>query len=1043
GIAVPAPVSQPVTPVVPLVAPAPMPAVSAPVVSSPGVDTASVLLAVVSEKTGYPSDTLELDMALEGDLGIDSIKRVEILSALVERLPGAQPIGPEQAGSLQTLRDIVGAFGGAVASPSPSFSEDSMGPGKGDAGLLEPSTPDWFPPVTLSEPSSPSVLPLLSRDDPEVMASTADGVAPLTPAESSPVAEPTGAMSSDPIEALVAPAVVERDERGAGLWNQVRLAPDPAMTLNLRCEHPVAVRLPEAPRLSKPKLPHGAEVWVAGPAGSPLAVTVAEGLQSAGIAASVKELTKDQLWQVPESLAGLILLGPSGAGTDWSFADEEYLRSAFHLVTQAAPRLKAQATQQGAWFATVSRMDGAFGCVDGSQPFNPVSGALAGLAKTAQLEWPDVVAQAFDVHLSWDDAEVALAIVDEIGLPGPVEIGLGPEGRFGLALEAAGPAPLRAAPVKAGELVVLTGGARGVTAEVAVALARAYRPVVALLGRTPLPEAEPAWLSKAQDEASVKRAVAAQAPVPLAPKELEARWQEIAAAREVTQTLGRLQALGVEALYLPVDVRDELAVEMTLRRLTASHGPVRMLVHGAGVLADKYISDKTLAMFDRVFNTKVGGLRALWRAIDPRELRAVVLFSSVTARVGRVGQSDYAMANEVLNKFARRIASTRLETRVVSVGWGPWDGGMVTPALKEIFASEGVGVVPLEAGAAWLAAELGRERHPVPEVVVTGPPVGDVVAPGLSDSAGGTEDSVSASIAHHLESRFKTIVERELAVASHPFLADHVLSGKAVLPVAVMLEWLAAAARASQPQLSFAGFDEFILLKGVVLEGERYGLRFDVGPLESDPQGGGFQVGIRLFGDGRERPLAQATALLRESALPVPHSHWSTGWRGGAEAWPYFRGLDEAYRNVLFHGPEFHALLAVEALGPEGVLGRVKASPRPQLWMQNPVTDAWLTEPLAIDAMFQLLILWSVETLGAPCLPCRVAHFRQYRPFVSSAYTVAVHVTARRVGTLLADAAFIDAAGELVAEFRGAECTFNAGLVEAFKRNTLASSAIL
>ena len=188
--------------------------------------------------------------------------------------------------------------------------------------------------------------------------------------------------------------------------------------------------------------------------------------------------------------------------------------------------------------------------------------------------------------------------------------------------------------------------------------------------------------------------------------------------------------------------------------------------------------------------------------------------------------------------------------------------------------------------------------------------------------------------------------------------------------------------------------------------------------------------------------MAYTTALLGGAPAGSPRGHWSAGWRGGAEVWPYFRGLDEAYRNVLFHGPQFQALMSVEALGPEGVLGRVKAAPLPAEWMQTPPFEQWVTEPLAIDALFQLLILWSVETLGAPCLPCRVGSFRQYRPFTGTSYSVAVHVTARRVGTLLANAAFVDSAGEIVAEFRGAECTFNAGLDEAFRRNTLASTAL-
>src|SRR6185369_18024633 len=77
------------------------------------------LLAVVSEKTGYPVEMLEMEMGMDADLGIDSIKRVEILSAIQERLPGAPVIGPEHLGTLRTLGEIASHLAGAPAPAEP------------------------------------------------------------------------------------------------------------------------------------------------------------------------------------------------------------------------------------------------------------------------------------------------------------------------------------------------------------------------------------------------------------------------------------------------------------------------------------------------------------------------------------------------------------------------------------------------------------------------------------------------------------------------------------------------------------------------------------------------------------------------------------------------------------------------------------------------------------------------------------------------------------------------------------------------------------
>ena len=98
------------------------------------------------------------------------------------------------------------------------------------------------------------------------------------------------------------------------------------------------------------------------------------------------------------------------------------------------------------------------------------------------------------------------------------------------------------------------------------------------------------------------------------------------------------------------------------------------------------------------------------QALDLKQLRAIGLFSSSTARFGRSGQSDYAMANEVLNKAAQTLARRLPACRVVSIGWGPWDGGMVNEPLKKLFASEGVGVIGLEEGAMKLWQEA-KELH--------------------------------------------------------------------------------------------------------------------------------------------------------------------------------------------------------------------------------------------------------------------------------------------------------------------------------------------
>ena len=78
----------------------------------PSESAGDVVLAIVSEKTGYPADMLGLGMEMEAELGIDSIKQVEILAALQARFPGAPPIPASELAGLRTLQDVVDSVGG-------------------------------------------------------------------------------------------------------------------------------------------------------------------------------------------------------------------------------------------------------------------------------------------------------------------------------------------------------------------------------------------------------------------------------------------------------------------------------------------------------------------------------------------------------------------------------------------------------------------------------------------------------------------------------------------------------------------------------------------------------------------------------------------------------------------------------------------------------------------------------------------------------------------------------------------------------------------
>ena len=358
-------------------------------------------------------------------------------------------------------------------------------------------------------------------------------------------------------------------------------------------------------------------------------------------------------------------------------------------------------------------------------------------------------------------------------------------------------------------MVVISGGARGITAEVALGLAASFRPRLVLLGRTPQPDAEPDWLAPLETDAAIRRAIRDHADRSCSPQVLSERLRLIQSQREIRRNLQRIEAAGADVTYHAIDVRNRDAVQDLLAGVCMRSGPVRGLIHGAGVLADRRIEDQTDAQFAHVFDTKVEGLLSLFDAIDPRQLRFLVLFSSSTARFGRVGQVAYAAANEWLNKWAQRMARRLAACRVVAFNWGPWDGGMVTGALKPLFEREGLGLIAPAEGARLLVDEIHPSGNRPVEVVVLASPAhpasASAVATIPAPEGGGEGAGAASPRSHRSNGKMEPVFERRIDLGSLPVIRSHVIDGHAVLPMALILEWLAEGALHRHPGLVVAG----------------------------------------------------------------------------------------------------------------------------------------------------------------------------------------------------------------------------------------------
>jgi len=1099
GIAVEAaPVSEPLKPEPPAPEVAtPEPVATAPVSVTPTVQTAvaspptntvataeradgpamdrskieAALLEVVCEKTGYPAEMIELDMDIEADLGVDSIKRVEIVAALEERLPGFDGVNPEYMGSLRTLGQIVDLIAGdqqgasqtsTTDTPIPSPVSEASASHSGDSAALEATLLEVVAELTgypqemlelemdleadlgIDSIKRVEILAALEGRVPDLPQVKPDHMGSIrtlrqivehctgTPATASP-AENTGTKAQ---ASVVGDGPASQPECGLPDEENTE-TPEPAeeaFDLNRRVlgttdlGEVVAGEFAIAP---------GREIWV-GDDGGELSAAIVRRLKASG--QSARLVRHDGLAETDQSaIGGFILVAPSAlpsasgdaaagrARCPWTADSEDFLKSAFAMIKAVADSLLKAAAQGGALLATVSRMDGCFGL--GGGEFDSVQGGLAGLVKTAAREWDPVGCRAIDVARSWqDDEAAAAAVVRELSGPGPIEVGLDAGARRGLLLT---PAPLVSGQpaLAAGDVVVVSGGGRGVTAEAAYALARQYRPTLVLLGRTTLADKEPDWLAGIETEREIKAAVRGNAfPDGGRPKPVQINRvsKDYMAQREIRRNLERLAAAGSQVCYRSVDVCDPAAVGAVLENIRSTLGPIRGLIHGAGMLQDSLIRTKTTAQFALVLDTKVGGLRSLLGALRLDDLRHVLLFSSVSGRCGNQGQADYSAANEVLNKVAQQLATRLPDCRVASLNWGPWDGGMVRPALKREFLNHGIRLIPLEAGGECVADELANAADGSVEIVLgTSFPM-----PGAPETPARTSPTVAST-----KDLFLLAFERRLDLDGHPFLRSHVLDGRPVLPAAMMMEWLAHAALHSNPGLQLQGMDDLRVLKGVVLNGRPELLRFyTAGPRRSG-EVLDVDVELRTVGDdGCERPHARCTVVLTSRLALAPTFEMP----GSLVGKPYERGIARAYSEVLFHGEFFHGIERVEGYSSEGMAASVSAGPPPGTWMAEPLRSHWLTGPLAMDAGFQLAILWCDKEMGAVSLPAYVRGYRQYRPaFPHDGLKVVLQVRQRDSRKMTGDLTYLAEDGGVVARMEGYECTVDASLRAAFRRGPI------
>ncbi|QDU28028.1 Polyketide synthase PksL [Anatilimnocola aggregata] len=475
------------------------------------------------------------------------------------------------------------------------------------------------------------------------------------------------------------------------------------------------------------------------------------------------------------------------------------------------------------------------------------------------------------------------------------------------------------APTRGGVWVV-TGGARGVTSVTVRELAARYGSRLHLLGSSPQPQVDPAWLeldAAGLNQLKVKILTEARAAGAVPAK----AWSKLERGLEIQRNLLAMQAAGVAASYHQCDVADVSQLTATIDKIRHTDGPITGIVHGAGIEAASQFARKKWESIVATLNIKIDGALGLLDATRNDPVEFFLGFGSVSGLVGGPGQADYAMANYLLCNLMERIRHERPGCLALGVHWSAFDGtGMAArPESRLALEKMGAKFMSPEEGAAHLIDEF--ERGLPSAQIAFCEPNGKVAArlaeqadaeetPPLSVSTSGApQTEVQPSLPPMLDRIESQVNGASLAArvefcpARDPFLWHHRLYGKPFLPAVISLETMLQAAElfAGRPATAIRNL---ALVNGLAVpedqtrearvtvtkEHDRYSCQLTVDLL--DRKGRTLQ---------KDRVIAAAEAEFAESAAPL-------------QAWPDHEpplGLLPAQYvdfSPIYHGAPFRRL---------------------------------------------------------------------------------------------------------------------------------------
>jgi enediyne polyketide synthase len=413
------------------------------------------------------------------------------------------------------------------------------------------------------------------------------------------------------------------------------------------------------------------------------------------------------------------------------------------------------------------------------------------------------------------------------------------------------------------DLLLVTGGGKGIAAESALHLARISGCRLALVGRS-----------------------------------------DPSADNELQNNLNRIKDAGITCAYFAADITDPSAVKAAVACVESQLGPITAVLHGAGINNPMRLEKITIHDLQQTLATKLNGLRNVLDNISPAKLRLLLTFGSIIARTGLHGEAHYGLANEFLNLMVERWQKEHTLCRCLNLEWSVWAGiGMGQRlGVLDSLVRQGITPIPLDDALEHLSTMLAWKGAPA-SAIVTGR-FGSLPTLRFSQPELPLRRFLEHIRVHH--PGIELITEAELSTDADPYVTEHAFQGEQLLPAVMGMEAMAQLAQVLEQSELLPAFRDLRFEHPVVIPRDRP-LTLRLAALRRKP--GVVSMVVRCSSTGFKIDHFSGECIFEEREIATDNATLSRHAQNPAPL-----NANGLYERILFHRGRFRRVEGYESL---------------------------------------------------------------------------------------------------------------------------------